>query len=108
MGEELRQKVPPNAFRLHQSMGYFVTLAVLSMVGCFIAFFKLPTAIWSAYVLPLAVILVVAPFIVSRLSLYRKIDKIGKDLQLNYPSLVAEFQSLPGSVLTVSTLKSAE
>ena len=92
MEEELRQKVTPNAFRLHQSMGYFVTLAVLSMVGCSIAFFKLPTAIWTAYVLPLAIVLVAPPFIVSRLPSYRNTDKIWKDLQLNYPSLVAEFQ----------------
>ena len=93
MEEELRQKVDPGAFRLHQNMGCFVGMAVLAVIAAVGTFFFLATVIWVTCVLPLAALFLAVPFIISRISSYRRTDQVWQDVQRQYPSLVAEFCS---------------
>jgi hypothetical protein len=92
MEEELRRKVDPRAFRLHQNMGCFVGMAVLAAVVAMGALFSRGISMMSLFVVSLAGLFIAVPFIVPRLPSYRKTDRIWQDVQRQYPSLVAKFQ----------------
>ena len=90
---ELRRKVDPPAFRLHQNMGCFVGMAVLAAALAMGALFLRGASMMSLFVVSLAVLFIAVPFIVPRLPSYQKTDRIWKDVQRQYPSLIAKLQS---------------
>jgi hypothetical protein len=97
MESELRRKVDSRAFRLHQNMGCLIGMAVLASILGATALLNLGISIISMSALSLAGLLISIPFIVPRLPSYRKAERIWQDVQRQYPSLVAQFQSNGGA-----------
>jgi hypothetical protein len=92
MEDELRRKVDPRAFRLHQNMGCFIGMALLAAVVAIGTLFLLGTSVMSLFAVSVAGLFVAVPFIIPQLPTYRKTDRIWQDIQRQYPSLVAKFQ----------------
>lgn len=86
MEDQLRERVTSTAFRLHQSMGWFVMLAVFGVAFGAIAF---KYAELLPFLLPVGIALTAIPFVVARLPVYRTTDKIWQEIQQRYPSIVA-------------------
>lgn len=91
---ELRQLVKPSAFRLHQSMGCLVALAVVGLVVLLASYFALPTRNWAMIALPVSIGIVATPVVVARLPVYQKTQVTWDEVQSKFPSLVAEFRAL--------------
>jgi len=86
MENELREKVTPAAYYLHQSMGFLVMLAVagvISVIASFVEAWLLPAT------LPIGLGLVSMPFIVCMLPIFKATNKVWKEIQGRYPSVVA-------------------
>lgn len=93
MESELRNRVSAAAFRLHQSMGWFILLAVIGFSLAITSFFK---STFMPILLPVGVILFAIPFVVSRIPLYKETDRIWVEIQWNYPSIVATLKYYDG------------
>jgi hypothetical protein len=88
----LRSETGTAAFFLHQSMGWFVILAVAAAIGMVFSYFAMARNEWLWYVLPAGVVLLALPFIVVRLGPYREARDRFKATQRAYPSIVARLE----------------
>jgi hypothetical protein len=90
MEGEFKELVAPAAWRLHDSMGWLILLAVLGVIATGVVLVKAPRGL--VVVLPSALLFVALPFIVSGLPLYRRAGAVWQEVQRRYPGLVAEFR----------------
>jgi len=84
-----KEKLGGPGYKLYDSMGCFVGLAVLAVIGSIVAFNFMSAKYWAVSVLPLGLLLLSLPFIVSNLPSYRHIDRQKKEIEREYPSIVA-------------------
>jgi hypothetical protein len=93
--QRLRQQVSPWAYRLHQGMGWLVMTAALGFVGLSLAALLTPREFWLRYLLPLWGLLLLVPIVVSRLRPYREARERFRQIEEEFPSIVAhlEFRS---------------
>jgi hypothetical protein len=90
--QDLREQLTAWQFRVHQSMGSFVTMAVLGLIALAAAVFVLPRAWWLQGCLPIWIVLVILPFALSRLGTYRQAQERWLEVQRGYPSIVAQLE----------------
>jgi hypothetical protein len=88
----LRQEVTPGAFRVHQTMGCFVWLAILCAVGFAIALFGDLLKRWRYYLLPIFAAGVAWPFVLARLPPYRETHERYRAIQREHPAYVARLE----------------
>jgi hypothetical protein len=92
--DRLREQVSPWAFRLHQRiMGCLVAIVLFGLVGLAVAAILTPREFWMRWLLPPWVLLLLLPFIVARLRPYREAAKRLREIEREYPSIVALLES---------------
>ncbi len=87
--ELLRSRVGSRAYRVHESIGCLVGIAVLAVLAGLVLFFKLNVATWSVTALPFALAAVALPLFLTRLKTYRETDRKMREIERDYPSIVA-------------------
>jgi hypothetical protein len=85
----LREQVPPMGYALHQGMGWFVFAAVVGAIGLIATTAQGILNVWFWYLLPLWLLMVGLPFIVSRTQIYREARDKFREIEREYPSVVA-------------------
>jgi len=88
--ELLRGRVTPLAYRLHQGMGCLVGVAVAAVIAAAVTLFLRPRGFWLRYILPPAILLAMLPFLARRLAPFREASRQVKELEREYPSIIAE------------------
>jgi hypothetical protein len=83
------EKLQDPGYRLWNSMGCFVGAAVLAFVATIVSFFFLRLMPWSVSALPLGLLVVSLPFIVGNSGSFRRIEARKKEIEREYPSIVA-------------------
>jgi hypothetical protein len=90
MEDDLRRRVSRTAFTLHQSMGWFVMLALIGL-GC--AVVSIFNSGLLPILLPVGITFIAVPFVVGRLPLYRDTTRIWTEVQRQYPSIVVSLKT---------------
>jgi hypothetical protein len=90
----LRSETGAAAFLLHQSLGWFVILAIAAVPGLVFSYFAMARNEWLWYVVPAAVVLLALPFLVVRLGPYREARDRFKAIGREHPNIVARLEKL--------------
>jgi hypothetical protein len=77
-----------------KNMRCFVGLAALGFVISVVSFFFLPLEWWLKCVFPTAAALFLWPFVVGRLRPFREATHRFRELETNYPSLIAQLDRI--------------
>jgi hypothetical protein len=87
--DQLREQVPPLAYSLHQGMGWFVLAAVVGAIGVLATAWRGILNVWFWCLLPLWLLMIGLPFIVSRTQAFRQARERFREIEREFPSVVA-------------------
>jgi hypothetical protein len=88
----LRHEVSPGAYTLLQSMGCFVWLAILSVIGLLVVIFNEFFRLWRYYLMPPFAFAIVWPFVLARMRAYRETLRRYREIQQEHPAYVAHLE----------------
>ena len=83
------EKLRGPGYRLWNSMGCLVGAAVLAVVATIASLFFMRLMPWAVSALPLGLLVVSLPFIVGNSESFRRIDAKKREIEREYPSIVA-------------------
>lgn len=92
----LREQVPPLTYLLHQSMGWFVFGAIIGGIGLLGTVWRGLLNPWFWYLLPLWLLLIGLPFFVARTRPYREASERFREIEKEFPSIVAKMDFKQG------------
>jgi hypothetical protein len=88
----LREATPGGTYSLHQSMGCFVWLAILSAIGLAVTLFGEILKPWRYYLIPIFGTGLAWPFVLARLKPYRETHERYRAIQREHPAYVARLE----------------
>jgi len=83
------EKLRGPGYTLWNSMGWLVGAAVLAVVATIVSFFLMRIKPWAVSALPFGLLVTSLPFIVGNSKSFRRIDAKKKEVEREYPSIVA-------------------
>jgi hypothetical protein len=89
---DLRKRVSPSVFKIFKSNEQSVLWIVLAWVTAAIMAMSIPFMSWCTFVLPVALGITGMPFIIKKLPAYQEAQFHWKEIQSEYPSIIAEFE----------------